>query len=67
MSLGNPTQLTRDMVAAVEAKYGCSLPATCPEEVRSCFVWGGAASAVQQSSAGAADGRLVSEQPCCRC
>ncbi len=34
MSLGNPTQLTRDMVAGVEAKYGCSLVATCPEEVR---------------------------------
>lgn len=37
VGLGDPTKLTRDMVAGVEAKYGCSLVVTCPEEVKALY------------------------------
>lgn len=37
VGLGDPTALTRDMVAGVEAKYGCALPATCPEELKAIY------------------------------
>lgn len=37
VQLGNPTLLTRDQVVAVEAKYGCSLTATCLEDLKSLY------------------------------